>query len=126
MKLQPFSFMRDIDIMSDEELAADPIYNEFLRPLGLGWTMGDIVQEPSGHLIMFDILRPIDKGPFETADVAALNALKPDLSRAAFLSSRLAFQRALTITQTLSAIGLPAAVIGDAGNVWARRIRDAC
>ncbi|MGV3551461.1 helix-turn-helix transcriptional regulator [Rhizobium sp.] len=115
----PFSFLRDTDTMTADEIDADPIYNEFLRPLGLGWTMGDVIQEPSGHLIMFDILRRTDRGPFADADVDRLNALKPDLSRAALLTSRLSFQQARGITQTLSAVGLPAAVLGGSGKVLA-------
>ncbi|MFB2550347.1 helix-turn-helix transcriptional regulator [Ensifer soli] len=109
------SFSRDIDLMSPAELAADPIYEAFLHPLGLGWTVGDLIQEPSGHAIMFDLTRKAAHGPFTEAGVARLNALRPDLARAALMSSRLAFQRARTVAETLDAIGLPAAVVGDSG-----------
>lgn len=118
-QLAPFSFMRDVDLMSAEEVRDDPIYNEFLRPLGLGWTMGDAIQEPSGHVIIFDIIRQADRGPFQQEHVARLNALRPDLARAALMSSRLAFRQAQTMAQTLSALGLPSAVIGDGGDVIA-------
>jgi DNA-binding CsgD family transcriptional regulator len=114
-----FSFLRDQDLMSDEELATDKIYDEFLRPLGLGYTVGDMIVEPSGHVIIFDILKQQDRGPFSLDDVAKLNVLKPDLARAALMSSRLAFQEAKNITSTLSSIGLPAAVVGDDQSVIA-------
>ena len=113
----PFSYLRDSDVMTEEELESDPIYNEFMRPLGLGWTIGDVIQEPSGHLIVFDIIRQTDRGPFDLGDVATLNQLKPTLSRAALLSSRMAFKQAATITQALSLVGLPSVVVGDNGSV---------
>jgi DNA-binding CsgD family transcriptional regulator len=119
IEISPFSFMRDVDIMSGDELNVDPIYNEFLRPLGLGWTMGDVILEPSGHMIIFDIIRQSDKGPHRPEDVARMNALRPDLARAALMSSRLGFQQAENMTRALSAVGLPALIIGDAGNVIA-------
>lgn len=115
----PSSFMRDIDLMSVDELASDPIYNEFLRPRGLGWTVGDMFQEPSGHMIIFDILRPTANGPFETADVDRLNALRPHLARAATMSSRMEFARINAAIQALELTGLPAAVIGAGGRVLA-------
>jgi DNA-binding CsgD family transcriptional regulator len=114
-----FSFLRDQDLMSDDELAADRIYNEFLRPIGLGYTVGDMIVEPSGHVIIFDIIKRQDRGPFSLDDVAKLNMLKPDLARAALMSSRLAFQEAKNIASTLSPIGLPAAVVGDDESVIA-------
>jgi DNA-binding CsgD family transcriptional regulator len=119
LALAPFGFMRDQDLMTDEEIANDPIYNEVMRPRGVGWTVGDIVLEPSGHMIIFDILRQVDRGPFRVEHVARLNALRPDLARAALMSSRLAFRDAENITKAMSAIGLPSAVIGDGGNVVA-------
>ena len=115
----PSSFMRDIDLMSEEELASDPIYNEFLRPRGLGWTVGDMFQEPSGHMVIFDIIRTTAAGPFETHDVDRLNALRPHLARAATMSSRLAFERINAAVEALELTGLPAAIIGLGGKVLA-------
>jgi DNA-binding CsgD family transcriptional regulator len=115
----PFSFLRDIDVMTEDELADDPIYNAFMRPIGLGWTMGDVFVEPSGHTVIFDIIRQTDRGPFSTEDIATLNALKPDLSRAALMASRLAFRQANTVTEAMSSVGLPAAVLSDSGTVLA-------
>lgn len=113
----PFSFTRDIDLMTQDELDADPIYNEFLRPRGLGWTVGDMVLEPSGHMIVFDLLRETDKGPFSEQDVALLNTLRPHLARAATMSSRLDFERINAAVQALELTGLPAAAIGASGKV---------
>lgn len=117
MQLSPFSFMRDIDLMTEDEIARDPIYIEFLRPLGLGWTVGDMFQEPSGHTIIFDIIRETDRGPFEQMDVDRLNLLRPHLARAATMSSRLKFEKINAAVQALELVGLPAAVISASGRV---------
>jgi len=113
----PFSFMRDTDLMSMEEIEHDPIYIELLHPLGLGWTVGDMFQEPSGHTIIFDILRQRDRGPFERSRVDRLNLLRPHLARAATMASRLAFERINAAVQALELAGLPAAAINSAGKV---------
>lgn len=112
-----FSFIRDIDVMTKKEIEEDPIYREFMRPIGLGWTAGDVVQEPSGHMLIVDLIRETAAGPFETEAIDIMNRLKPDISRAAWFASRLAFQEARNTVETLALIGMPAAVIGDLGGV---------
>lgn len=110
-----FSFVRDIDLMTEKEIEEDPIYRELLRPMGLGWTAGDVVQEPTGHLLIVDLIRETASGPFETAAIDRMNALKPAIARASWLASRLAFQEARNTVETLGLVGMPAAVIGDTG-----------
>ncbi|CAN7683768.1 helix-turn-helix transcriptional regulator [Rhizobium sp. LjRoot30] len=117
--LSPFSFMRDTDLMTMEEIEHDPIYTEFLHPRGLGWTVGDMFQEPSGHTIIFDILRQRDRGPFESIQVDRLNFLRPHLARAATMASRLEFERINAAVQALELAGLPAAVLNSEGKVIA-------
>lgn len=113
----PFSFMRDVDLMSEEEILNDPIYVEFLRPRGLGWTVGDMFQEPSGHTIIFDLLGKSADGPFTTGQVEYLNMLRPHLARAATMSSRLQFERINAAVHALELVGLPASVITTRGKV---------
>jgi DNA-binding CsgD family transcriptional regulator len=115
----PSTFVRDIELMTEDEIDNDPVNIHFIRPKGLKWMLGCAIQEPSGHVLAFDAMRRIEQPHFSEKDVMLLNHYKPDLARAALLTSRLAFKQAQTITQTLSAVGLPAAVIGDAGNVVA-------
>ncbi len=119
MLLSPMAFARDIDVMTAEEIAADPIYDAFLRPLGLGWSMGAVLPEPSGHTLIFDFIGWADSGPFPVAALNHVNSLKGDLARAALISSRMIFRQAQTIAATLSMIGLPAAVMGDDNRVLA-------
>ncbi len=58
-------FERDLDIMRADEIEADPIRKTFMEPYGLGWSMGDVVAEPSGHVIVFDIMRETERGPYD-------------------------------------------------------------
>lgn len=119
MLLAPMAFSRDIDLMTAEEIATDPIYNTFLRPLGLGWSMGAVLPEPSGHTLIFDLISRSDDGPFSSEALDHANSLKGDLARAALISSRMIFRQAEGITATLALIGLPAAVISDDNRVLA-------
>lgn len=115
LQQSPGVFTRDTDIMTLEELEIDPVFREFIYPLGLRWTVGCVIQEPSGHSIVFDLMRKETASPFSDDDVARLNDLKSDIARAAFMTSRLAFREAQSVTSALSMVGLPAAVIGDTG-----------
>jgi len=117
LQRSPSSFARDIELMSQEELDVDPVYTHFMRPYGLKYAAGCAIQEPSGHTLVFDVQKEDFKSGFAQDEINTLNGYKPDLARATLLASRLAFQQATTMTSTLSAVGLPAAVIGAAGNV---------
>lgn len=123
LETAPGTFMRDIDILSPEELVVDPIRTELLEPIGLPWEMGAAFLEPSGSLFIFSLLARKEDGPFTEDAVAHMNTLKADLARAAFLSTRLAFRQAQSMVQSLSMVGLPAAVIGDRGDVVAMNDR---
>lgn len=114
---EPGAFMRDIDLLSADELASDPMRVELLDPIGLGWEMGNAIAEPSGTVLVTSMLRRSADGPFSNAAAEQMNALKPDLARAAFLATRLALRQAEGIAQTLSAVGLAAAVLTSSGRV---------
>lgn len=115
----PFSYLRDIDVMTEEEIANDPVYGEFMRPWGLGWTLGDVLQEPTGHLLVVDLIRKESEGPFGTEHIQRMNEMKSHLTRASWMASRLAFKEAASMVQALELLALPAAVISDAGAVVA-------
>ncbi|TCP75736.1 DNA-binding CsgD family transcriptional regulator [Rhizobium sp. PP-CC-2G-626] len=119
LERMPSTFCRDIELMTPEEFAEDRVLREVINRFGNQWVVGAVTQEPTGHLIMFDIQRKIGSEHFSDGEVARLNRLKPDLVRSVYLASRLAFSEAKTITSTLSALGLPAAVLGGDGRVIA-------
>jgi DNA-binding CsgD family transcriptional regulator len=115
MERVPFSFARDIDFLTPEELEQDVILKEFIEPAGMKWEAGYGFQEPTGHTIVIALLKAKGLDNFSSEDIARLNELKPDLARAAYMSSRLAFTEARSMADTLSMLGLPAVVIGDGG-----------
>lgn len=119
LERMPSTFCRDIELMTPQEFAEDRVLHEVINRFGNHWVVGAVTQEPTGHLIMFDIQRKIGSQHFSDDDIARLNRLKPDLVRSVYLASRLAFSEAKTITNTLSSLGLPAAVLGADGQVMA-------
>ena len=115
----PGIFIRDTDVMTEDEIARDPIYTEFIYPHGLGSAVGCSIQDSTGHVIVFDLMRRFGEGHFSDDQLARLNGMRPDLSRAALLTTRLAFREAKSVSHTLSALGLACAVIGLSGAVMA-------
>jgi DNA-binding CsgD family transcriptional regulator len=110
-------FLRDVDLCTLAELEADPIYRDFLRPHGLGWTVGTAVVQPEGRIHVFDFGRSIDRGPVAAASLPLLDELRPHLARAALLAARIAHECAEVTTRTLADLGLPAAVLGRDGSI---------
>lgn len=113
-------FSRDIDHCTIEELDADPLYTQLLKPRGLGWTMGSVVTMPSQDMLVFDFNKETEKGPFTPAEVASLDVFRPHLARAGLLTTRLRLERARQAVETLATIGLPGAVLTASGTVLAQ------
>lgn len=112
-------FLTDLDLCTLEELEADPIYRDFLFPLGVGWTVGSIIPVPNGDFMIFDIARARDRGPFERSAVSTLDRLRPHLARSSLLAARLNQRHAEAAAAVLQALGLPGAVVGQRGRVLA-------
>lgn len=115
----PFTFTRELDLLTEEEFETDVVLNEFIRPAGMNWSAGCAFQEPTGHTFMFDLLRRNGMDHYSDDEIAHLNAIKPDLARSVFLASRLAFSEAKSVTSALSLLGLPAVVLGPGMKVMA-------
>ncbi|MDE0924430.1 helix-turn-helix transcriptional regulator [Aurantimonas coralicida] len=105
------AFITEFDIMTREQLAAQPLYSEFLWPRGFGWCAGTCVKVPTGDKLLYTFERRYDDGPFDRAAVDKLDALRPHLARAAVLSGRLELERAHAATEMLCLVGLPGAVL---------------
>jgi len=117
--LRHAGFVTDHDILTPEEIEADPMYTDFLRPHGVGWGAGSLIPVPSGEILVFNLERAYERGPVERWFVDQLDALRPHLARAALLSARLGLERARAMANALETIGLPGAVIGLEGHVLA-------
>jgi len=109
------AFHVEHDFWTEDELAVNPIYRDFFRPRGLGWSAGTGVPMATGDNIVFSLERQFDVGPVEKTVVDRLNALRPHLARSAFISARLGMQRASGASETLTALGLPTVILDAAG-----------
>jgi len=110
-------FFGDLEIFTREEIDNDPYYQEFLRPHGLSWGAGTFIDGPTHDKIIVTTHRAYERGPLEPAQIAALTALRPHLSRAAFLSARLELDRMSAATQALARLGLPAGCLNTQGRL---------
>jgi DNA-binding CsgD family transcriptional regulator len=110
-------FLNDLDVVTEEEIATLPLYQDFLIPRGYGAGTATAVLVPSGDSVIVHCERARAEGDFGPQILSALNSLRPHLARAALLSARLEMERVSTTTRTLEALGLPAAVLGSGGRV---------
>ncbi|MER2253361.1 helix-turn-helix transcriptional regulator [Methylorubrum podarium] len=117
LELRHPGFCNDLDVVTEEEIATLPLYRDFLIPRGYGAGTATTVMVPSGDSVIVHCERARAEGDFGPQTLAALNGLRPHLARAALLSARLEMERVATTTQTLEALGLPAAVLGQGGRV---------
>lgn len=112
-------FSGDLDVFTPEEWDADPIRREFLEPRGFGWGVATGIEVPTGETMIFHCERRAVDGPIDRASVAYLDALRPHLSRAALMSSRLELKRATGTVEGLELMGLAAAVVSRRGGLIA-------
>lgn len=112
-------FLVEQDIWTKDELDTNPIYRDFLRPRGLGWSAGTAMRMPTGDNLVVSIEREFGRGPVEPARVAELNGLLPHIGRSAFMAARLKMERATGASGVLAALGLPALVLDRRGHVQA-------
>jgi DNA-binding CsgD family transcriptional regulator len=110
-------FFVEQDFWTPDQLDNNPIYRDFFRPHGLGWSAGTGLQLPTGDHIVFTIEREHSRGPIEKERVEALNELRSHLARSAFVAARLGLQRAKGASEALTAMGLPALLLGQDGSV---------
>ena len=111
------SFFVEHDFWSDAEIDADPVYRDFFRPRGLGWSAGTGLQVPTGDNIVFSVERAFSAGPVEAERVAQLNLLRPHLARSALVSARLQHKRAQGAAEALAALQLPAFLLRADGEI---------
>jgi DNA-binding CsgD family transcriptional regulator len=113
------SFLTDHDVFTDEEMDNHPLYRDFLRPRGLGWSARTSVRLPTGDNIVMNIERALKDGPMTGENIAALNEMRPHLARAALMSARLQLERARAATDAMTMLGLPALLFDIRGRVLA-------
>jgi DNA-binding CsgD family transcriptional regulator len=111
------SFVTERDVFTESELNEHPLYRDFLRPRGLGWSARTSVRLPTGDNIILTMERALSDGPIPAESLLGINAMRPHLARAALISARLQLERAKAATETLAMLGLPALVFDPKGRV---------
>ena len=119
VKRRHSGFLREVDVVPLDALAADPVYPGFLWPEGLGYGAATSIQVPTGDSLILSLERELVRGPVEADAISVLNALRPHIARSALLSARLQMERARAASDTLRLLGLPAYVLDRAGSVLA-------
>lgn len=81
----------DPDLVTSEEMARDPFYQEFLRSFDLEYfaSFGFLSETATKGLVSLSVQRRRGKGPFQSDDLALLSTLGPHASRAFTIFERL-------------------------------------
>lgn len=118
-------FVTESDILTETELAKDPLYAEFLRPKGFGWAAGTSVRLSNDDSLVVSFERSLHAGPADQNILHILDGLRPHLVRSAALGLRMEEKRSQTIGDTLSLIGLTGLVVDTSGRVLAASTQSA-
>lgn len=116
LALEP-RFLTESDIYDGDEYERDPLYTDYFRPHGLGWSAGTIVTLPRGDFITISVERAYDCGPMTPEALSLLNGYRPHLARSAMLATRLAFERTRTAVDTLAMLGMAEFAVSDTGRL---------
>lgn len=118
-RLDHAGFVTDLDVFQPHEFANEPLYRDFLYPLGLGWSVGTHIVTPDGDKIAASFDGDFDAGPISRAKADWLDSIRPHLARALSLAGRLKIATASRIADGLGAFGLPACVVNSQGRMLA-------
>jgi len=75
-------FRFDYDDYTEEDLARDPYYQEFLRPIGFFWHAAVALDAEDGENVALSLKRPLKTGPYQPEDARLLNTIVPELRAA--------------------------------------------
>jgi len=81
-------FLGDTDVWPDEELRGDPYFQEFLRPRGVFYHGKAQLAADADARVSLSLKRLLRFGPYEPADIAALNRVLPTLRTAVRVARR--------------------------------------
>jgi DNA-binding CsgD family transcriptional regulator len=71
-------FRLDRHDFTEDELAREPFFQEFLRPVGFGWhACASLDRSPSGDTVTLTLRRKLRQGDFEPGQLGALEAQLP-------------------------------------------------
>lgn len=103
----------EAELFTDEELARDPLRQEFLRSYGIGAFAAQLVVPFPDLVVAFSVQRRLKLGHFEARDLATLKLLGTHAARALLISMRLATARKIgqTIVHALAQFDCAAIVV---------------
>lgn len=110
-------FVVDHECCTEDEIENHPIYTEFLRPRGLGWTAATYITGAGGDFAIFSIDQLHERGPITPSSVSYLNGLRPHIARASALATRVRQQQGENALSQLEALGIPAVLVSYDGKV---------
>jgi DNA-binding CsgD family transcriptional regulator len=115
---QPWpEFGGDLDVLTQEQIDADPVYQDFFIPRGVAWVVGSLIESPDGNMIHFSFNRAVEHGPVTQHEKDYLTGFRPHLARASLISARLKLEQARTAVSALEFMGLPAAALHNRGRL---------
>ena len=83
----------EAQLFTDEEVARDPLRQEFLRKYGIGAFAAQLVPALPDFVVAFSVQRALNGGHFERHELETLNLLGRHAARALMISTRLAASR---------------------------------
>lgn len=106
----------EFDLLTPEQIAKHPYYQEFLAPLGLRWCA--LVKVAAGEdLWSLSLQRTIEQGPFLPKEIQQLAELSGKLGSVAALARALGFARAEGALDAFSTSGTAAVMLDQRGQV---------
>lgn len=80
----------EAELFTDDEIARDPLRQEFCRPQGMGAFAAQLVAPAPNFVVAFSVMRALDRGQFERDELRTLGLLGRHAARALVISTRLA------------------------------------
>jgi PAS domain-containing protein len=103
----------EAELFTDDELARDPLRQEFLRSYGIGAFAAQLVAPLPNLVVAFSVQRALERGEFERRELKTLSLLGRHAARALLVGARLAAARQLeqTIIDALAQFDCGALVV---------------
>lgn len=106
----------EFDLMTPDEIAKHPYYQEFLAPLGLRWC-ALVKIAAGGDFWSLSLQRTIEQGPFLPEEIQQLGELSKNLGSVAAVARALGFARAEGALDAFGASGTAAVMLDQRGEV---------
>jgi DNA-binding CsgD family transcriptional regulator len=118
------SFRFDQDDYTDDQLARDPYYQEFLRPIGFFWHAAVMLHHDERDSIGLSLKRPLRLGPYDRRDAIILDAVLPELRAAVRIARRVMDAEGEGMARLLQRRGAPVFELDPFGRVLRTHVFD--